>query len=241
MLPYDIFSPLQNHCIVNPHCIIGSKTKVVAESSWLTKKELKHLKHAFSCKLLFDRVIPFKMFQGELSFSLPISFLSKKQLLGSKYDLSPIDPSSHAWENDNGRRRHPPPLAVLRTKDFCQCQFCPTTPGKKEVCKYCLIFKNRKCGQRSQHRGKKASPIPGHTCLHFFVRLSVSRWPEGKYWCLSFLFVYGIHLQDLNGKWNIIIKILWNIDILFIYGIILQDLQEMWNFSPLFLWMKWFM
>ena len=102
------------------------------------------------------------------------------------------------------------------------------------------FLEHRKCGERSKHRGKKASPIPGHTCLHFFVRLSVSGWPEGKYWCLSFLFVYGILLQDLHGKCNIRIKILWNIDILFIYGISLQDLQERWNFSPLFLWMKWF-
>ena len=125
-------------------------------------------------------------------------------------------------------------------KTFVGANFVQPHLAKKKFANIVLFLEDRICGPRSKHRGKKASPIPGHTCLHFFVRLSVSRWPEGKYWCLSFLFVYGIHLQDLNGKWNICIKILCNIGILFIYGINLQDPQERWNFSPLFLWMKQF-
>ena len=125
-------------------------------------------------------------------------------------------------------------------KTFVGANFVQPHLAKKKFANIVLFLEDRICGPRSKHRGKKASPIPGHTCLHFFVRLSVSGWPEGKYWCLSFLFVYGIHLQDLNGKWNICIKILCNIGILFIYGINLQDLQERWNFSPLFLWMKRF-
>ena len=125
-------------------------------------------------------------------------------------------------------------------KTFVCANFVQPNLAKKKFANIVLFLEDRICGPRSKHRGKKASPIPGHTCLHFFVRLSVSGWPEGKYWCLSFLFVYGIHLQDLNGKWNICIKISCNIGILFIYGINLQDLQERWNFSPLFLWMKRF-
>ena len=93
-------------------------------------------------------------------------------------------------------------------KTFVGANFVQPHLAKKKFANIVLFLEDRICGPRSKHRGKKASPIPGHTCLHFFVRLSVSLWPEGKYWCLSFLFVYGLHLQDLNGKWNICIKIL---------------------------------
>ena len=110
-------------------------------------------------------------------------------------------------------------------KTFVGANFVQPHLAQRKFANIVLFLEDRKRGQRAKHRGKKASPIPGHTCLHFFFRLSVSGWPEGKYWCLSFLFVYGILLQDLHGKCNIRIKILWNIDILFIYGINLQDLQ----------------
>ena len=128
-------------------------------------------------------------------------------------------------------------------KTFVCANFVQPHLAKKKFANIVLFLEDRKCGQRSKYLGKKASPIPGHTCLHFFVRLSVSLWPEGKYWCLSFLFVYGIHLQDLNGKWNIRIKILYNIDILFIYGIFRKgEISALysceWNdlFSKIYIW-----
>ena len=139
----------------------------------LTNKKKELLKQAFFSKLLFHSVIPYKMIQGELSLPLPISFVSKKQFLGSNMISLPLTLRATPGKTtmEGGGTHH---WLFSGQKTFVGANFVQPHLAKKKFANIVLFLEDRKCGQRSKHLGKKASPIPGHTCLHFFVRLSVS-------------------------------------------------------------------